>query len=544
MDGPITLTGSDLSCEALAAIARDGARVRIAADAAARIADAAEVVEAAVRDGRPVYGLTTGLGSLVTESVSGRGAEFSMRTIRGRATAVGEPLGSDLVRAALATRCNGICAGGSGASPGLASLLAAMLNERVHPVIPRSGSVGAADLCLMAHVGLAMIGEGECTVADDHRDRPGRIDRGSDERGGRIPAARALAQAGLAPLEPGPKDGLAICSANSVSVGAAALALADCRALLDAAQISAALSMEGFRASLTPLDPRVVAARPQPGQRWSADGLRALLEGGSLTQPGAARRLQDPLSFRCASQIHGSLRVALQLLADAIEPELNGAGDNPLVLAADREIVSTGNFQVPALALALDAVAIGVAQAAHAVAARVSRLNAARLSGLPRNLIADDDPTRTGLGALTKSAESLVLEIRHRAAPLAIHASALGDGVEDDATGAVQAALRLIEQLDRLALLVAAELLVAAQAAELAAPERLGAGTAEALRAVREVVAAVGEDRALGPDVDRLAGGLLAGGSLRARVADATGAATAGSAGAARIGSAGSAAVG
>jgi histidine ammonia-lyase len=283
--------------------------------------------------------------------------------------------------------------------------------------------------------------------------------------------------------------------------------------------------MEGFRAALTPLDPRVVAARPQPGQGWSAAGLRALLAGGSLTEPGASRRLQDPLSFRCASQLHGSLHAALELLAAALEPELNGAADNPLVLTDDGEIVSTGNFQVPALALALDAVAIGIAQVASAIAQRQARLKVTRLSGLPRGLVPlGADPTHTGLAALTKTAESLVLEIRHRAAPVAIHAIASSE-VEDDSTGAAQAALRLTEQLARLRLLIATELMTAAQASELAAPQRLGAGTAEAQRCVREVVSTVTEDRALGPDVERLAGAVLAGDVLRGRVQDAVAAA-------------------
>jgi histidine ammonia-lyase len=510
MDAPIVLTGTSLTPELVRSIARDGAEVRIADEAALRIAAANEVVLRAARAGTPVYGVTTGLGSRVTESVVDAGAEFSLRTIRGRATAVGEPLDVELTRAALAVRCNGICAGGSGASPGVAQLLAGMLNEGVHPVIPRSGSIGAADLCLMAHVGLAMIGEGEAELS-----------------GVRMSSAQALSATGLMALSPGPKDGLAICSANSVSAGTAALALADARVLLDCAQISAALSMEGFRAALTPLDPRVVEARPQPGQSWSAAGLRALLAGGSLTEPGASRRLQDPLSFRCASQLHGSLHAALQLLAAALDPELNGAADNPLVLTDDGEIVSTGNFQVPALALALDAVAIGIAQVASAIAERQSRLKVTRLSGLPRNLVAfgDGDSTRTGLSALTKTAESLVLEIRHGAAPLAIHSIVSGDGVEDDSTGAAQAALRLTEQLTRLRLLIATELLVAAQASELAAPERLGAGTAEARRCVREVVSTVTEDRALGPDVERIGRTVLTGELLRDRVRDAAAAA-------------------
>jgi histidine ammonia-lyase len=506
MTAPITLTGTELTPERLRAIARDGAAVQISGDAVARIRASNEVVLDAAHSGTPVYGVTTGLGSRVTERVDDGGVQFSLRTIRGRATAVGEPLDAELTRAALAVRCNGICAGGSGASVAVAELLAGMLNAGVHPVIPRTGSVGAADLCLMAHVGLAMIGEGEAELS-----------------GVRMDAGRALSQAGLMPLVPGPKDGLAVCSSNAVSVGTAALALADARMLLECAQIAAALSMEAFRAALTPLDPRVVRARPQPGQQWSADGLLALLAGGSLTEPGASRRLQDPLSFRCASQLHGSLHAVLELLAAALEPDLNGAADNPLVLAADREILSTGNFQVPALSLSLDAVAIGIAQVASAIAERQARIKVTRLSGLPRNLVQlhDGDPTRTGLGALTKTAEALVLEIRHRSAPVAIHPAVSPDGVEDDSTGAAQGALRLVEQLSRLRLLIATELLTGAQATELAAPERLGAGTAEALRCVREVVPAVTEDRALGPDVERLALALLHDDALLRRVRDA-----------------------
>ena len=510
MTAPITLTGTELTSELLQSIARDSAAVQIGAEAAARIRASHDAVLAAERAGTPVYGVTTGLGSRVTERVDDGGVQFSLRTIRGRATAVGDPLGAELTRAAMAVRCNGICAGGSGASPAVAELLAGMLNAGVHPVIPRSGSVGAADLCLMAHVGLAMIGEGEAEFS-----------------GVRTDAARALSQAGLLALVPGPKDGLAICSSNAVSVGTAALALADARMLLESAQIAAALSMEAFRAALTPLDPRVVRARPQPGQAWSATGLLALLAGGSLTEPGVSRRLQDPLSFRCASQLHGSLHTALELLAAALEPELNGAADNPLVLAADGEILSTGNFQVPALSLALDAVAIGIAQVASAIAERQARIKVTRLSGLPRNLVEqhDGDPTRTGLGALTKTAEALVLEIRHRCAPVAIHPAVSPDGVEDDSTGAAQGALRVGEQLSRLRLLIATELLTGAQATELAAPERLGAGTAETLRCVREVVAPVTEDRALGPDVERLARALLDGDALGCRVRDAVAAA-------------------
>jgi histidine ammonia-lyase len=501
VDGRVLFTGHDLSLEALTAVVRDGAVVEIDSRARERMHAAAAVVRQAAQAQAPVYGVTTGLGSRVVQRVEGDEAgAFSLRTLRGRATSVGEPLATELSRAAMAVRLNGLCAGGSGAGPAIAEGLAGLLNARVHPCIPRSGSVGAADLCLLAHVGLTLIGEGEAELD-----------------GERLPSASALARAALAPVRLGPKDGLAICSSSAVSVGAAALALVDAEACLEAAQVSAALSMEGFRASLSPLDPRVVAARPAPGQEWSAGGLRALLAGGTLTEPGAARRLQDPLSFRCTSQIHGSLRAALDLLVAALAPELDGAADNPLVLAETGEILSNGNFHVPALALALDATAIALAQVAATVGERPARLNNERLSGLAPNLAARG-PTRSGLAPLNKTGHALTLEIRHLAAPFALHPMIGADGVEDDSTGAAQAALRVRAQLERMRLLVAVELVVAAQAVELAAPERLGAGTAAAYRCVRESVAPLDDDRPLGVDVERLATAALASGELLGRV--------------------------
>jgi histidine ammonia-lyase len=528
MADSVLITGTDLDPAALEAIARDGAPVEIDAGARARMAETAAILERAAASGRPIYGVTTGLGSRVTDAVGPRESSgYPLRTIRGRATGVGEPLPRELVRAAIAVRVNGLCTGGSGARPTLAEGLARLLNAGVHPAIPRSGSIGAADLCLMAHVGLALIGEGRAELGGEWMD-----------------TGDALVRSGLSVVPLGPRDGLAICSSSAIAIGTATLALRDARACLEAAQVSAALSMEGFRASLTPLDPRAVAARPAPGQAWAAAGLRALLAGSPMTEVNRPRRLQDPLSFRCASQIHGALHTALDGLQAALEPELAGAADNPLVLpqgeaaedgGLEPEILSTGNFSSPALALALDGVAIGCAQVAHAIAERQARLKETRLSGLPSNLVEIDPDrasSRSGVAPLSKTAAALVLEIRHLAAPIAILQAVTADGVEDDMTGALQGALRLGEQLTRLRLLVALELLVAAQAVDIAHPSRstntaerapLGAGTGAAHRAVRELIPPLREDRALGPEVERLDRNLLASGLLRDRVRAAEG---------------------
>jgi histidine ammonia-lyase len=507
MASSVVITGHDLHPEAVAAVARDGAPVTIGSDARERIRAAAATVARAAASGLPVYGVTTGLGHRVVDAVDGaEAAEFSLRTLRGRATSVGEPLSRELTRAAMVVRLNGLCAGGAGAGAPVADGLAALLNAGVHPRVPRSGSVGAADLCMMAHIGLGLIGEGDAECGGEF-----------------VPAAQALERAGLAPVALGAKDGLAICSSSAVSIGAGALALVDAEAWLRAAQVAAALSMEGFRANLTPLDPRVVDARPAPGQRWAADGLRALLRGGALTEPGAARRLQDPLSFRCASHVNGSLRFALEMVAQALEPELTGAADNPLVLADDDAILSNGNFHVPALAMAFDAAAIAITQVAAIITERQARLKDARLTGLPENLAGSDPshPSRAGMAPLTKTAQALTLEIRHRAAPVSVYSAVGTAGVEDDSTGAAQGALRLGEQLERLRLLVALELLVAAQAVDAAGVERLGVGTEAAYRCVRETVAELDDDRALGPDVARLAAVALGPGRELLRRVDA-----------------------
>lgn len=486
----------------MADVARRGRRVEIGPEALERIRASRAALEHALAEGRPVYGLTTGLGARVVETVAPeRAAGQSARIVRGRAAAVGEPLPAASVRAAMAARLNGLCAGGSGASPDVAATLAGMLNAGVHPVVPRSGSIGSGDLCLLAHVGLVVMGEGEADIGDH-----------------RLAGADALRRAGLEPAVLGPGDGLALCSSPAVAAGVAALALEAGEGLLEALGIATALSMEGFRASPSPIDANVAGAHPAPGQEWEAAGLRELLRGGSLLD-GPGRRLQDPLSFRCASHVHGALRWALDVLATAVSATINGAGENPLVLASG-EVVSTGNFHTPALALALDACAIAIAQAAGPASERPARLANEGLSGLPANLSRAGEG-RSGVAPLLKTAQSLAVDIRHLAAPLAVDPRFGADGVEDDSTNAAAAALRLETQLGLLERVVAVELVCAALAVDLAAPDRPGRGTAAAHACVRELVEPLEDDRPLGAEVERVARELVASGRLRERVREA-----------------------
>ncbi len=493
----LILTGFDLEPARVAGVARDGLPVEMAPEALERMALSRAVVETHVDENIPVYGLTTGLGPRVTHRLSrAEMAEFSELTVLARSTALGPALPRDQTRALLLVRLNGLLAGGAGASLEIADALARLLNRGLHPVVPSVGSVGASDLCQMAHLGLALLGEGEMEAG-----------------GRRLPAREALREAALEPLRLGPKDGLAICNASAATAGRAALVLHDAGGLLDLAQVAAALSMEGFRANTSPITAEAAAARPQPGQEYAAAGLRRLLDGGALLDPGAARRLQDPISLRCVSAVHGSLKAALDFLEPILDADLNGSADNPLVLFEEERIVSTGNFHTPALALGLDTLAMALAQAAALSVSRSVALLAERLSGLPGTL-SPQGLSRSGMAPLLKTGEALLAEVRHLAQPVPHDLRWPADGVEDDITNAPLAARKAGDIVWRLRQILAIELMVAAQAVDLAEPPSLGRGTEIAHDLVRGVVDGLDEDRPLAPDVVALDTELLASGRL------------------------------
>ncbi|WP_151475871.1 HAL/PAL/TAL family ammonia-lyase [Streptomyces albicerus] len=485
--GTVVVDGRTLSFDDVVAVARHGAQVVLADEVLPRLVRDRAVVDDVVDRGVPTYGLTTGLGSRSSYALPrAELGEFSVRTVRGRANAVGDPLPTSVVRAALLARVNGIAGGGSGVRPEIPRLLVGMLNSRVHPVIPEVGSIGASDLCQMAHAGLVVIGEGSAEFSGEVLD-----------------GAEALRRAGLTPAELGPKDGHVLCSASPLAAGQGALALHEAAAVRTLAQAVTALTFEGFRANTSPLDARVLGLRPAPGQSRAAGELLALLAGGDLTAPGHARRVQDPLSLRCAAQVHGALHAALDFAGAALEPELNGCGDNPVVLADTGEILSSGNFHTPALALAFDTLALALTQTAAVSAERMRRLLDPAVSGLPANL-SPYGPERSGFAPLAKTAQALVAEIRALSAPVCTDPRHGADAVEDDSTNAALGARRLSTMLVRLRQLFAVEAVAAAQAVDLAAPSVLGRGPGLLHRAIRELVPALDDDRPCGVDVDRV----------------------------------------
>ena len=353
----VTITDAPLSIEELLAVA-DGAPVELAPAARATIQAGRAVVDKVLASGDAVYGLTTQVGHGKDVRLSDDQLRRQQETlVMTHAGGVGPPLPTRQVRAALAARLNGIARGGSGASLAAAEVLASMLNAGVHPVVPGRASVGAGDIAQMAGVAQVAIGRGR-----------------AEYRGETMPGGEALRRAGIAPLVLEAKDGLALFSANSISIGHAGLVVDRAARAAGAADVAAALSMEATGGNPSIVLPAVARAKPFPGQVEAADHLRGTLAGSHLLERGAAHSVQDPLSFRVVPQVHGALREYVAFARRAVEIELNAASDNPLVSLPEQALISNGNFHPMVLAIAFDALRVAIAHVGQLSERRMSHL--------------------------------------------------------------------------------------------------------------------------------------------------------------------------
>ena len=489
MPATVVLSETAVTIEEVVAIARDGARIAVSPEVERRVAAARAVVDRHTELNLPVYGLTTALGAGVDTRLSADDlVAFQLRVPQARAVGVGPALPRESVRAMMAARIAGMAAGGSGVSPRVFAGLIKALNAGFHPLVPSLGSIGAADLAPLAHMGRALLGYGEAELA-------GEV----------MPASEALEKAGLAPLDLGPKDGHALVVAGSLSVGQACLRLHDIERLWGWSLLSTALNFEAFRANVSVLDDRALAARPAFGQRHAAKHLFGLLSGSSLLAEGAARRLQDPLSYRCVPQVWGALRHAMDEARLATEIELASSADNPVVLAEEGLMLAHGNFDMTALVLAWERLGQALAHCAAGTAHRVMKIMSPGFSDLPR-FLTPMGQSRTGFATVQKTVSAMEVEIRHLALPVSLTPIPVADGVEDQASMAPSVLAKTEAIIERMRYLVAIELVAASQAVELrGVTGELGAGTARAYRFLRDLVEPLGEDRAQGPDFMRVA---------------------------------------
>jgi histidine ammonia-lyase len=466
------------------AVAREESPVELGASARARLQNARQLVEQWSREDRPVYGLTRGLGPKATLDVpANERASFSEMVVKARATGAGGYFGRDIVRAALFSRACGLAAGGAGVRPVILDTQLAMLEQGVHPLLPKIGSVGAADLTLCANLALPMIGLGR-----------------AEWHGEVLAGGVAMARAGIPTLRLEEKEGLALCSSNAVSVGMGALALHDLTALLELADAIVALTFEAFRGNVSPFDARVAAARPVPGQQEAAAALRRMLHGSALFRSGEARRVQDPISLRCVTHVHGALRAGLDFARPNVEIELNCAADNPLILLEDQEILSTGNFHTPAMAIAFDALRLAISQTGSIAASRVARSMNPGLTELPGGL-SSSGVAGAGFGLVSLTAQTLSRELRYLSAPVSIDDYGIID-VEDHAPMTPVAVRKTAEQIDLLRQVLACELIVSAQALELRKPDEIAPVAQALFETLRGAIAPLEEDRSTTEDIE------------------------------------------
>lgn len=462
---PVVLTGADLAVGDVARVAREAVGVALAPEARERMARARLVIQDAIDRDLPVYGVTTGVGAHKGVRVSpGDRDTFEARLLPSHRLAQGPPLAPDVVRATLVRVVNGFARGYAGVRPELADALIAALNAGRAPRVPSLGSIGATDLIVLA------------------------------ELAGELLEGFPLA----------PKETLSLISTNALSTGTAALAVHDCRALLDTALVAAALDFEAFRANLSVLHPAVAASRPHPALRAVLDDLGRLLAGSPLWEPAAARNLQDPLSFRTVAQLHAGARDALEHTQGQVVIELNASQDNPIVLADEGVAISVGNFEVAGMAAALDALRIALAPIVTTACERMLKLLDGGFSGLPTGLSADPESPEEALSELGIATTALTAEARLLAQPVSFEmtTSSIASGIEDRMTMAPLAARRLAAMVDLGQRVLAAELTVAAQAIDLRGGVVLGQGTGEAHALVRRVVAftAAGQAVAFGAE--------------------------------------------
>ena len=488
----ILLDGHSLTLEQLAAIADAGAPVALAPEAASRVDAARAVVDRKAEGDVPVYGINTGFGALAETAIphDALGA-LQLNLLRSHAAGVGEPLPVRAVRASMALRANVLAKGFSGIRRSTLEQLIELLNRRVHPRVPSRGSVGASgDLAPLAHLALVVVGEGHASIGDSSTVLPG-LD--------------ALRAAGLSPVTLAAKEGIALINGTQPSAAIAALAATGAERLARAADIIAALSIDGLRGSLRPFDPRIHAARPYAGQAASAANILRLLTGSAINASHAnCGRVQDAYSLRCAAQVHGAAREALRFVRETVSVEANSGTDNPMVFAAEDEIVSGGNFHGAPIAVASDLLAIAVAQLATISERRSDRLVNPALSGLPA-FLTPNSGLQSGYMMAQVTAAALVSEIKTLSHPASVDTIPTSANREDHVSMSMGAALKAARVLYLATRVLAVELLCASQAIDLLAPLTTSRALQGAHDSVRRVVPPLDGDRPPAPDIEAIA---------------------------------------
>lgn len=499
----LELTGKDLTIEDVVTCARDHETVTVSEDAMGRVERSRELLEERVEAGDTIYGVNTGFGDLADRSIPlEKITELQHNIARSHAAGVGDPLEEDEARAVMLLRLNSLLQGNSGVRPAVVETLVDALNADLYPHIPRKGSVGASgDLAPLAHMALALIGEGEAM-----------------QDGAWVASEEVLQRAGIEPLTLHEKEGLALVNGTNVMAALGCLAAHDSRTLLASADTAAAVSMEALEAVRDAFIPEIHELRPHPGQQETARNIRLLTDGSGLMQGSdETDRVQDSYSLRCVPQVHGASRDALDHVEEVLEREINSVTDNPLVLD-DGRVVSGGNFHGQPLALALDHLTAAVSEIGSISERRTAKLvDADNNAGLPSFLV-EDSGLESGLMVPQYTAAALASENRVLSHPSSTDTVPTSANQEDHVSMGMNGANHLCEVIGNVRTILAVELLTGTQGLHLRDGEP-GNGTAAAHDIVRDRIEPVTGDRRFGPDIEEL-DELIRDGAFRGLVED------------------------
>ncbi len=483
----VVLRPGEVSLAEWAAIYR-GAGARLDAASAPPIAESAAAVERILAKGEPVYGINTGFGKLASVRIAAADlATLQRNIVLSHAAGVGEPSPVPVIRLMLALKLASLAQGASGVRPATVALLEDMLTKGLTPVIPGQGSVGASgDLAPLAHMAAAMIGVGEIIVGET-----------------RLPAGEALAQAGLAPLTLGPKEGLALLNGTQFSTANALAALFGAERLFQTALVTGAMSTEAAKGSDTPFDPRIHALRRHAGQIETAGALRALMDGSAIraSHLQGDERVQDPYCLRCQPQVMGAALDVLRQAAATLATEANGVTDNPLIFPESDEALSGGNFHAEPVAFAADMIALAVCEIGSLAERRIAMLVDPALSGLPA-FLTPKPGLNSGFMIPQVTAAALVSENKQKAYPASVDSIPTSANQEDHVSMAAHGARRLLGMVDNATAVIGIELLAAAQGCDFHAPLASSPVLEAARAALRAQVPHLTDDRHFHPDME------------------------------------------
>ncbi|MGZ4878804.1 MAG: histidine ammonia-lyase [Candidatus Angelobacter sp.] len=490
----LQINGNDLSLDDLRQVVYERRAVELADGARKKVVAAREVVEKLLRENRVAYAINTGVGKLSDVHIEpAQNRQLQVNLIRSHSAGVGEPLSQAETRAMMLLRANSLAKGFSGVRPEVIDLICAMLNKGVHPVVPSQGSVGASgDLAPLAHLALAMIGEGQAW-----------------NENARTSSAEALQRAQIKPLVPEAKEAISLINGTQAMLAVGTLSLLAAETLAETADILGAMSLDALHGTDVAFDARIHDARPHAGQVQVAANLRRLLAGSQIRESHKdCGRVQDAYSLRCIPQVHGAVRDTLEFCRRTFEIEMNSAVDNPLVFVKSQgegDIISGGNFHGQPLAFALDYMAIALSALAGISERRIERLvNPSLNEGLPP-FLAPDAGINSGFMMPQVTAAALASENKGLAHPASVDSITTSGNKEDYVSMGMAAAIKLKRVIANTTNVLAIEACAAAQALDFLAPLRSSQSLQKAHAAIRKVSPKIEQDRVFADDFAKLA---------------------------------------